>query len=218
MSWLELLAQTTPEQEARIVEVAAGELKNLPLAVLRDRQQLQARAQAAVASAASRLGVLLTPQLLAALARSVAARIGGLGAFDELLPPNRTDLSEIVLNPDGTIWILRKGERYFEKYHRQPGLDEVWRSVEALLAPIGRAISEAQPSVDAKLPRMEGMGGARVKIVHPVLSPGLGYPAVNIRLFEPRPVPPEQIVAWETCPPAVMDALLEAVAGACGFW
>ncbi len=213
MSWLELLAQTTPEQEARIVELAAGELKNLPLAVLRDRQQLQARAQAAVASAASRLGVLLTPQLLAALARSVAARIGGLGAFDELLPPNRTDLSEIVLNPDGTIWILRKGERYFEKYHRQPGLDEVWRSVEALLAPIGRAISEAQPSVDAKLPRMEGMGGARVKIVHPVLSPGLGYPAVNIRLFEPRPVPPEQIVAWETCPPAVMDALLEAVAG-----
>jgi len=213
MSWLELLAQTTPEQEARIVELAAGELKNLPLAVLRDRQQLQARAQAAVSSAASRLGVLLTPQLLAALARSVAARIGGLGAFDELLPPNRTDLSEIVLNPDGTIWILRKGERFFEKYHRQPGLDEVWRSVEALLAPIGRAISEAQPSVDAKLPRMEGMGGARVKIVHPVLSPGLGYPAVNIRLFEPRPVPPEQIVAWETCPPAVMDALLEAVAG-----
>ena len=212
MSWLELLAQTTPEQEAKIVELASAELKSLPLAVLRDRQQMQARAQAAVASAASRLGVSLTPQLMAALARTVAARVGGLGVFDELLPPNRTDLSEIALNPDGTIWILRKGERFFEKYNRQPGLDEVWRSVEALLAPIGRAISEAQPSVDAKLPRMEGMGGARVKIVHPVLAPGPGYPSVNIRLFEPRPVPPEQIVAWEMCPPAVMSALLEAVA------
>ncbi len=213
MSWLELMAQITPEQEARLVELAAGELKNLPLAVLRDRKGLQGRAQAAVAAAASRLGVGLNPQHTAALVQAVVARVGGLGVLDELLPPNRNDLSEIALNPDGTIWILRKGERFFEKYHRQPGLDEVWRSVEALLAPIGRAISEAQPSVDAKLPRMEGMGGARVKIVHPVLAPGLGYPAVNIRLFEPRPVPPEQIVAWDMCPEAVMAALLGAVAG-----
>jgi pilus assembly protein CpaF len=150
--------------------------------------------------------------LQAALARAVAARIGGLGVLDELLPPNRSDLSEIALNPDGTLWILRQGERYFEPYHRQVSLDEAWRSVEALLAPIGRAISEAQPSVDAKLPRMEGMGGARVKIVHPVLAPGLGYPAINIRLFEPRPVPPEQIVSWGMGPQAVMEALLEAVA------
>jgi pilus assembly protein CpaF len=213
MSWLELMAQITPEQEAKIVEMAVGELKSLPLAVLRDRQQMQVRAGAAVASAATRLGAPLTPQLQAALAKTVAARIGGLGAFDELLPPARTDLSEITLNPDGTIWILRKGERFFEKHIRQPGLDEVWRSVEALLAPIGRAISEAQPTVDAKLPRMEGMGGARIKIIHPVLVPGLGYPSVNIRLFEPRPVPPEQIVAWSACPQGVMDALLEAVAG-----
>lgn len=212
MSWLELMAQVTPQQEAQIVEMAAKELQGLPLAVLRDRQQLQARAQAAVSSAATRVGVALQPNLQAALAKAVAGRIGGLGALDELLPPTRTDLSEISLNPDGTIWILRKGERYFEKHNRQPSLDETWRSVEALLAPIGRAISEAQPSVDAKLPRMEGMGGARVKIVHPVLAPGLGYPAINIRLFEPRPVPPEQIVAWGMCPQAVMETLLDGVA------
>jgi pilus assembly protein CpaF len=212
MSWLELMAQVTPQQEAQIVEMAAKELQGLPLSVLRDRQQLQARAQAAVSSAATRVGVALQPNLQAALAKAVAGRIGGLGALDELLPPTRTDLSEISLNPDGTIWILRKGERYFEKHNRQPSLDETWRSVEALLAPIGRAISEAQPSVDAKLPRMEGMGGARVKIVHPVLAPGLGYPAINIRLFEPRPVPPEQIVAWGMCPQAVMETLLDGVA------
>lgn len=211
MSWLDLMAHATPQQEAQVIETAAAELKGLPLAVLRDRQQMQARSVAAVSSAATRLGVSLTPQLQAALAKAVAARIGGLGAFDELLPPNRTDLSEIAMNPDGTLWILRKGERYFEKYNRQPGLDEVWRSVEALLAPIGRSISEASPTVDAKLPRMECMGGARVKIIHPVLAPGLGYPAVNIRLFEPHPVPPEQIVAWGMCPQEIMHALLEGV-------
>lgn len=211
MSWLELMAQVTPQQETQIIEAAATEMKGLPLAVVRDRQQVQVRAQAAVQQAAARLGVSATPQLLASLARTVAARVSGLGVFDELLPPVRTDLSEISLNPDGAIWVLRKGERYFEKYNRCPSLDEVWRSVEALLAPIGRAVSEAQPSVDAKLPRMEGFGGARVKIVHPVLAPGLGYPAVSIRLFEPHPVPPEQIVSWGMCPQHVMDQLLLAV-------
>ncbi len=211
MSWSSLAQAISPQQEAQILVQSARELQGLSLLVLRDRQQLQARAQAAVAQAASRLGVVLPPALQAALAKTLSARIGGLGAFDELLPPNRNDLSEISMNPDGTLWILRKGERFFEKYNRQPSPDETWRSVEALLAPIGRAISEASPSVDAKLPRMEGMGGARVKIVHPILAPGLGYPAISIRLFEPRPVPPEQVIAWGMCPPEALYGLLRAV-------
>jgi pilus assembly protein CpaF len=88
----------------------------------------------------------------------------------------------------------------------------VWRAVEALLAPLGRACNEASPSVDAKLPRQEGLpGGARIKICHPVIAPGKGYPAVSIRLFEPKPVPPSQLVAWDMAPQPVVDALVEAV-------
>jgi pilus assembly protein CpaF len=211
MSWVDLVAKVSPEQEAQIVELASKDLQGLPLSVIRDRQQIQSRAQVAVASAATRLGVVLQPNLQAALVRVVVARIGGLGILDELLPPARTDLSEISINPDGSIWILRKGERFFERYDRQISLDEAWRSVEALLSPIGRAISEAQPSVDAKLPRSQDIGGARVKIIHPILAPGRGYPSVNIRLFEPRPVTPEQIVSWDMCPKSVMDSLLKAV-------
>lgn len=211
MTWTELFAQATPEQENRIIETATHALRDLPLPVLRDRREVQARARAAVEQAANTLGVVLSPHMIAALERAVAARVGGLGILDELLPPNRNDLSEIALNPDGSLWILRKGERYFEKLTYQPSLDEIWRGVEALLAPIGRAISEAQPTVDAKLPRMAGMGGARVKIIHPLLAPGNGYPSINIRLFEPRPVPPEQIEAWGMCPKNILDALLRAV-------
>jgi pilus assembly protein CpaF len=65
--------------------------------------------------------------------------------------------------------------------------------------------------VDAKLPRSEGMGGARVKILHPILVPGAGFPAINIRLFEPIPVLPEQLVAWGVAPEMVIQALVEAV-------
>lgn len=211
MSWVSMAQTITPQQEAQLIERAILDLQGLPLTVLRDRQQLQARAQAAVAQVSQHLSLVLTPALAAALAQTVAARLGGLGVLDELLPPNRNDLSEISMNPDGSLWLLRKGQRFFEKHNRQPSLGETWRSVEALLSPMGRAISEASPTVDAKLPRSEGMGGARIKVVHPLLAPGSGYPAISIRLFEPRPVAPEQLLAWQMLPQSVLDGLLAAV-------
>src|SRR3972149_1624827 len=72
----------------------------------------------------------------------------------------------------------------------------------------------APPSVNAKLPRHSlapDFGGARVKILHPVVAPGDGFPSINIRLFEPRPVSPEQIVAWGEAPEAVVHGLAAAV-------
>jgi pilus assembly protein CpaF len=49
-------------------------------------------------------------------------------------------------------------------------------------------------------------------LVHPILAPGRGYPAINIRLFEPRPVHPEQLIEWRMAPPAVIEALVAHVA------
>jgi pilus assembly protein CpaF len=80
-----------------------------------------------------------------------------------------------------------------------------------LLAPIGRSVSEAVGSVDAKLPRMAGMGGARIKIIHPRLAPGNGFPSINVRLFEPKPVTLEQLLAWEVAPQEVLEGLLKLV-------
>jgi pilus assembly protein CpaF len=50
-----------------------------------------------------------------------------------------------------------------------------------------------------------------VKILHPILVPGAGFPSINIRLFEPKPVLPEQLVSWGVAPQAVIGALVEAV-------
>lgn len=211
MSWISVAQTITPQQQADLLEAAAREMQGLPFEILRDRGKLSAQASNVLQGIAGRMGIVVPHPLMLSLAQQLAARVGGLGVFDELLPPNRTDLSEIAMNPDGSLWLLRKGEMHFEPFARHLSLDETWRSVEALLAPIGRSISEAAPSVDAKLPRMEGMGGARVKIIHPVLAPGKGYPSINIRLFEPKPVPPEQIIAWGVCPQSVMKSLLDLV-------
>ena len=212
MSWADLAQSITQEQQETLVEQALQSLQGLPLATIRDRAKLTAQASSAISMAATRLGLVVPTALNAALVQQLVARTGGLGFLNELLPPARNDLSEIALNPDGTLWLMKKGARGFEKLDQHPPLDEVWRSVEALLAPMGRALSEATPTVDAKLPRSkDGLSGARIKIIHPVLAPGGGYPAINVRLFEPKPVQPDRLVAWQVAPQGVVEGLVEAV-------
>ena len=44
-----------------------------------------------------------------------------------------------------------------------------------------------------------------------MLAPGGGYPAINVRLFEPKPVQPDRLVAWQVAPQGVVEGLVEAV-------
>ncbi len=191
---------TIGEYTYRSTVAAYGDLYFVPLSA-ENRKAAGVQAGDALSLAATRLGLVVPAALNATLVQQLVARTGGLGFLNELLPPARDDLSEIALNPDGALWLMKKGARGFEKLDVHPSLDEVWRSVEALLAPMGRAVSEATSSVDAKLPRSpDGLSGARIKIIHPGLAPGAGYPAINVRLFEPKPVLPEQLAAWNMAP------------------
>jgi pilus assembly protein CpaF len=214
MGWQTVQKTLTAEEASAAVELAARELAGLPLAVLRDRRGLTARAEAALAAALRSLSAQASPEQLANLAAQVVARVGGLGFLDALLPPNCNDFTDVLVNSDGTVWGRRKGAMMFERLDYRPTREEVWRAAEALLAPEGRACSESTPSVDVKLPRNRelGFGGARVKVLHPVVAPGDGYPSLAIRLFEPQPITPEQIVRWGVFPQAVMQGLLAAVA------
>lgn len=209
--WGAVLTTATPAHKAQAMAEAVESLKHLPLTLTREPAALSAQARVALSASARTLGINLTPEEQEALVQQVIARIGGMGFLHALLPPARTDLSEIAVNPDGSVWAMPKGQPHFERLDLSPTSDEVWRSVEALLSKIGRGVSEATPSVDAKLPRAEGFGGARVKVIHPIIAAGQNLPAINIRLFEARPVRPPQLVAWGAAPEAVLHILLEAV-------
>jgi pilus assembly protein CpaF len=211
MTWTHLVDTLTPEVQAHLVTGTVTRLQGLSLDTLRDRGELQELAAQTLMQTATQQGVLLPADLRVQLMYQVVAMLGGLGFFNELLPPARTDLSEIVLTPEGDVWLLPKGARDFEHTALKPTLEESWRAVEALLAPQGRALSEATPTVDAKLPRLTGMGGARVKIIHPRLAPGRGYPSINVRLFEAEPVAPTQLLAWEMLPDSLLQTLLTLV-------
>lgn len=204
-------AVLSDQVRAELVRTAVMQVRDLSLDVLRDRERLLEPARRALLAACGQMNISLPSAEREKLMIQIVSQIGGLGFINLLLPPARDDLIEIAVNPDGSVWVWPKSSPYFTKTNLKPDIQEVWRAVDALLAPIGRSISEAEPSVEAKLPRMTGSGGARVHILHPEIVPGKGYPAINVRLFEPKPVPPAQIVAWGMAPKFVIDGLLEAV-------
>lgn len=213
--WGAALPELAAENRACIIEEVSSQFQGLSLSELRgDREKLVIRAIPLINTCLSRTGLQASPHEIDGIARDIVARVGGLGFLEPLL---RTDsgLSEVTLTPQGDVWVLRKGAPSFEKLPSKPSLTDAWRAVETLLAPLGRAVTEAAPSVDAKIPRQEGLaGGARVKIIHPVVAPGLGYPSVNVRLFEPRPVPPQQMIEWKVAPAAVIRSLVDLVSKA----
>lgn len=205
----------TAEEEERLLQEVAQQLSQTSsFRDLVDVDSLLPRARQAVVQTAARMKLSLAPDTAAALSERAAARVGGLGFLVPFF--RRDDISEIALNPDGSLWVLPKGQRDFVPAQADLEPNEVWRAVEALLRPMGRALSEASPTVDGKLPRIETLpglrGGARVKVLHPSIVPSrAGYPSINIRLFEPVPVTPERVVAWGVAPQIVIKQLLQAV-------
>lgn len=214
MSWNHLRTDLSREQLATVVDRTTRDLSGLPLATLRNRQALSREAERRLRAVLRQLGYPLPDgNQLQSLHAQVLARVGGLGFLDALMPPASYAYTDLLVNGDGSIWGRRKGQMHFDPLDLQPAPEEVWRAVEALLSPQGRACTEATPSVDAKLPRDKalGFGGARVKVLHPGICAGDGYPSLALRLYEPEPVPPAQIVAWDVLPDPVMEALLAAV-------
>jgi pilus assembly protein CpaF len=209
--WTRMSTGITDEQRKQLVEDAAKALQNLPLDELRNNNKLTLKSQQQLSQLISGLGVVVASEEMNALVQQVVARLGGLGFFHDLLPPQRMDLNEIAVTPNGKVWVLKKGAPRFECLTITPSREEVWRGAEALLAPLGRSVNEATPSVDAKLPRTENFSGARIKVLHPCICPGEGYPSINIRLYEARPVTPEQLIAWGMAPESVIRGLVDII-------
>ena len=172
---------------------------------MEERRAIQARAGALVAAAFR--AESLPPNRIEqdALAEEIARRVMGLGFLDLLLPPGRTDLSEIVIYSSGLIQIMKKGSVRWEDAGLEVEAAEVWRVLNLILGPQSRSANEATPSVNAKLPATRhNPGGGRIKVLHPVIAPGKGYPSVNIRLFEQKPVRPDWLLERKLMSSAMM--------------
>jgi len=173
-----------------------------------DRQKVEERVVVQVAAAYRRRSLRPGPQAEETLAAEISRRLLGLGFLDLLLPPARTDISEITLYSHGLLQIMRKGEVRFETVPMRPEAGEIWRVLDRLLGPQNKRLDEANPSVNAKLPSTEhNPGGGRIKALHPVIAPPGRMPSINIRLYEQKPVLPHWLIERNALSAEMMNDL-----------
>ena len=179
-----------------------------------DRQCIRERVDAQIAVALRKRNCRPGVQQEATLAEELTRRILGLGFLDLLLPPARTDISEITIYSSGLVQLMRKGSVRWETIDLHPEAGEIWRVLDRLIGPQNKTLNETNPSINAKLPATpDNPGGGRIKALHPVIAPPGRNPSINIRLYEQKPVTPEWLLERGLMNPEMMDLLRQAMEG-----
>ena len=177
-----------------------------------ERKQIRERVEALVSAAFRKRNLRPGLQVEAQIAEDLTRRIVGLGFLDLLLPPARTDLSEIGIYSSGLIQVMKKGSVRWETVDLQPEAGEIWRVLDRLLGPQNKTLNETNPSINAKLPATpHNPGGGRIKALHPVVVPPGRNPCINIRLYEQKPVRPEWLLDRGVMSVEMMDLLRQAM-------
>ncbi|HML39231.1 MAG TPA: ATPase, T2SS/T4P/T4SS family [Bellilinea sp.] len=177
-----------------------------------ERKQIRERVEALVSAAFRKRNLRPGLQVEAQIAEDLTRRIVGLGFLDLLLPPARTDLSEIGIYSSGLIQVMKKGSVRWETVDLQPEAGEIWRVLDRLLGPQNKTLNETNPSINAKLPATpHNPGGGRIKALHPVVVPPGRNPCINIRLYEQKPVRPEWLLERGVMSAEMMDLLRQAM-------
>jgi len=177
-----------------------------------DRRRIRERVEALIAAALRKRNCRPGVQQEGLLSEELTRRILGLGFLDMLLPPARTDISEITIYSSGLVQIMRKGSVRWETIDMRPEAGEIWRVLDRLIGPQNKTLNETNPSINAKLPATkDNPGGGRIKALHPVIAPPGRNPSINIRLYEQKPVKPEWLLERGVMNPKMMDILQQAM-------
>lgn len=127
--------------------------------------------------------------------------VTGLGAIEELLKD--PSISEIMVNRHDEIYVEKAGKLYISE-KRYTDDENVMRTIERIVLPLGRRIDESMPYVDARLP-----DGSRVNAIIPPLS--LDGPVLTIRKFSEKKLTAEDLINYGSISPEAVEYLREAV-------
>jgi len=158
----------------------------------------------------SRLRELLEAEqatLTAAEKKQVVSQIAdsvlGLGPLEAFV--RDPEVTEIMVNNADTIYVERGGRIYWTgaTFHNDESLR---RTIDKIVAKVGRRIDESSPFVDARLP-----DGSRVNAIIPPLA--IDGPALTIRKFSAEPYESSDLVTFGTYTEQVADFLAACVRG-----
>ncbi|MGK5554985.1 CpaF family protein [Actinomadura kijaniata] len=156
-----------------------------------DMTQRRARLEKVTGLLVTREGPVLAPVERANLIRRVVDEALGLGVLEPLLAdPNVT---EIMVNGPDTVFVERAG-RVFRLDGGFASEDQLYQTIDRIVAQVNRRVDESSPMVDARLPT-----GERVNVIVPPLS--LVGPILTIRRF-PRAYTVEELVSMGAMDPA----------------
>jgi pilus assembly protein CpaF len=121
----------------------------------------------------------------------------GFGPIQPLLEDDT--ITEVMVNGPFRVYIERKGKSMLSEVSFTSD-EHVMRTIERILAPIGRRVDEAKPLEDARLP-----DGSRVNVIIPPLS--LNGPCITIRKFPKYRISPADYIKWGTATEEMMEFL-----------
>ncbi len=175
------------------------------------RAQVETSCRRAVNRSLTDRKIPYSTELDARLVQSIMHKLMGYGWLEPLLPPKR-DVTEIMLNPNGSVWIIPRGGSQPECVSEaQPSAADANLVIGKILAGSNRRATEAEPEVSAKLPRSTRFPtGARVHVIVPPVANGT-HPALNIRFYEAEPVRPETLLSWGALDAPLFQFLTGAV-------
>jgi pilus assembly protein CpaF len=145
----------------------------------------------------------LSPQEKLLVVRQIGDSVLGLGPLEPFV--RDSDVTEIMVNGWNSVYVERAGKIYWSgaKFHDEAQLR---RTIDKIVARVGRRVDESSPYVDARLP-----DGSRVNAIIPPLA--IDGPCLTIRKFSADPYGAEDLVSFGTMTRQTMELLDACVRG-----
>jgi pilus assembly protein CpaF len=137
------------------------------------------------------------------IVRQIGDSVLGLGPLEPFV--RDPEVTEIMVNGWDQIYVERAGKIYWtgSKFHDDAQLR---RTIDKIVAKVGRRIDESSPYCDARLP-----DGSRVNAIIPPLS--IDGATLTIRKFSADPYKAEDLISFGTLTRPVVDLLDACVRG-----
>ncbi len=137
------------------------------------------------------------------IVRQIGDSVLGLGPLEPYI--RDPEVTEVMVNNWDTIYVERSGKLYWTgtKFHDE---GQLRRTIDKIVAKVGRRVDEASPMVDARLP-----DGSRVNAIIPPLA--IDGPTLTIRKFAADPYQADDLVEFGTMSSATSKFLEACVRG-----
>ena len=165
--------------------------------------ELEQKVRQALQEVLSQEDTPLTTADRARIAQEIADDILGYGPLEPYL--RDPDITEVMVNGSTDIWIERAG-RLYKTEGEFNDENHLRRTIDKIVARVGRRVDESSPMVDARLP-----DGSRVNAVVPPLA--LDGSLLTVRKFATDPYRIEDLIGFGTVSRTVADFLEACVRG-----